>query len=159
MIQIRQIDRADPLYRQEQQLRERVLLHAVGLDMDSFVEHFPGVEERFAHFVAVFDHPSGERVVGCALLLADHPEPRTGQIMQVAVDPQRQGEGLGRQLIIAIEQFAFASLGLDELICHARHNAIAFYERLGWAVVSEEFTEVGIPHRQLAIRAGRSNRS
>lgn len=159
MIQIRQIGRDDPLYRQEQHLREVVLLHAVGLDMDSFMEQFPGVEERFIHFVAVFDHPVGERVIGCALLLVDHPEPGTGQIMQVAVDPQRQGEGIGRQLIIAIEHFAFATKGLGELICHARNGAIGFYRSLGWAIDSDEFIEVGIPHHQLAIRAGNAQSS
>jgi predicted GNAT family N-acyltransferase len=30
---------------------------------------------------------------------------------------------------------------------HARATAIDFYKRLGYSVCSEEFTEVGIPHR------------
>ncbi|MCB9844368.1 MAG: GNAT family N-acetyltransferase [Phycisphaeraceae bacterium] len=155
MIEIRRIEATDPLYRQECALRERVLLSNVGLDMASFQEAFPGIESRFEHFVAVFDHPQGERVIGCALLLSNYPEPGVGKLMQMAVDEQRQGEGIGRRLVIALEERAFGELGLQELFCHAREGVYEFYGRLGWAIDSEEFSEVGIPHRRMAIRAER----
>lgn len=152
MVRVRAINRNDPLYRQECALRESVLLREVGLTMESFQALFPGVEERFEHFVAVFDHPAGERVIGCALLLPDYPAEGVGKLMQMAVDPQRQGEGIGRKLVVAVERRAFGELGLRELFCHARDVAYGFYERLGWEYDSDTFLEAEWPHRRMVIR-------
>ena len=153
MIDIRRITMDDPLYAQECALRESVLLRAVGLDMAGFHRECPGWEERFEHFVAVFDHPTGPRVIGCAALLPDHPEPGHGKLMQMAVDPQRQGEGIGRRIVIAIERRAFGDLGYHTLFCHAREDAIGFYQATGWAIEGARFEEVGIPHARMVIRA------
>lgn len=152
MSQIRRITREDPLYPQEVALRESVLLGPIGLDLPKFEAMFPGAEERFEHFVAVINHPSGPRVVGCALLLPGYPDPGTGKLMQMAVDPQRQGEGLGTRLVVALERRAFGELGLRELFCHARDTAYGFYSSLGWDFDSETFTEAGVPHRRMTFR-------
>jgi predicted GNAT family N-acyltransferase len=181
---VRRITTDDPLYAQECDLRERVLLGPIGLDMPKFRAMFPGVEERFEHFVAVTKSrsPVGERVIGCATLLpyiadrskavaatpdeiaslqAAHARGGTGEqtpmlwgkLMQMAVDPQRQGEGIGTRLVVAIERRAFAELGLTELYCHARDTAYGFYSSLGWDFSSEVFDEAGVPHRKMAFLA------
>lgn len=152
MIRIEMIQTDDTLYPQECDLREAILLQPIGYDMNRFRAEYPGMEESFEHFVAVVDHPSGQRVVGCALLRPDYPEKGCGKVMQVAVDAQRQGEGIGRQLIIAVESYAFGRLGLGELFCHAQLSAVPFYERLGWRIDSDVFVEAGIEHRKLAIQ-------
>ena len=37
--------------------------------------------------------------------------------------------------------------GLHEIVLHARHNAVPFYQRLGYAVVEPSYTLFGaIPH-------------
>ena len=36
--------------------------------------------------------------------------------------------------------------GYKALNMHARKNAVGFYEKMGYQVASEEFTEVTIPH-------------
>ncbi len=152
MIQVRRISADDPLYPQQCALRESVLLGPIGLNMASFRAMFPGVEERFEHFVAVFDHPAGPRVIGSASLLPDYPESGVGKLMQMAVDPQRQGEGLGTRLVVAVERRAFGELGLRELFCHARDTAYGFYSSLGWEFDSDTFDEAGIPHRRMTFR-------
>lgn len=153
MADIRRITTADPLYPQECALREQVLLGPIGYDMARFRREFAGMEEKFEHFVAVVRHGAGLRVVGCATLLPAYPAAGIGKLMQMAVDPQRQGEGLGRRLVVAIESRAFGELGLTELFCHAQLPAVGFYDALGWATVSDEFTEAGIPHRKMRLRA------
>lgn len=152
MISIRQITRDDPLYPQEVALRESVLLGPIGLDLQKFKDLFPGAEEQFEHFVAVFDHPSGPRVVGTALLLPNYPDPGVGKLMQMAVDLQRQGEGIGTRLVVAIERRAFGELGFKELFCHARDTAYGFYSSLGWQFISDTFLEANIPHRKMSMR-------
>ncbi|MCA9299424.1 MAG: GNAT family N-acetyltransferase, partial [Phycisphaerales bacterium] len=143
MVRVRRISLDDPLYAQECDLRERVLLEPLGYDMDRFRREFQ-VEDLFEHFVATFEHPTGIRVVGCVTLLPDRPEEGTGKLAQMAVDPQRQGEGIGRRLVVAVESRAFGELGLERLMCHAREDAIPFYARLGWVVDSDVFEEAGI---------------
>lgn len=152
MVRIERIQLDHPLYAQECALREQVLLAPVGYDMDRFRTEYPGMEEGFMHFVAIVDHPTGPRVVGTALLRPNYPEPGMGKVMQVAVDRQRQGEGIGRNLIIAVESHGFGRLGLREIFCHSQLSAVGFYERLGWTADEEIFLEAGIDHRRLAIR-------
>jgi len=36
--------------------------------------------------------------------------------------------------------------GYKKIIMHARKTAIGFYEKLGYTVTGNEFTEVSIPH-------------
>ena len=169
MITIRRIAMDDPLFTQGVDLRQRVLLGPVGWSYQDYLDESPGREEKCHHFVALTDHPEGERVVGVAMLLpgggdglkapgAPELPGKVGKVLQVAVDRQMHAQGIGRKVMVAIEAFAFApdergGLGLDGLYCHAQQTAIGFYDRLGWAIESEEFEEAGIAHRRMGIRA------
>ncbi len=150
MIRVRRITTVDPLYEQECALRDAVLLRPIGLSMEWFLREYP-IDARAEHFVAVFDHPSGPRVVGCALLIPDYPDPGVGKLMQMAVDLQRQGEGIGRRLVVELERRAFGELALREIFCHARDDAMGFYARLGWRTDGEQFTEAGVPHHRMCL--------
>lgn len=155
MIKIRHITMNDPLYAQAVALRTSVLLAPLGYTIEDYYAMAPGREERCEHFVAMADHPTGPRVVGTATLFIteDDAHHRVGKVQQVCVDMQRQGEGIGRRLMIAIEARAFGELGLYHLYCHAQLEAIAFYERLGWEADDREFEEAGIPHKKMFISA------
>ena len=153
MIEYLRIDRQHPLYEQEVALRQSVLLDPINYTMEMLEEEFPGFEERFEHFVAVLAHPSGLRVVGCALLLPDAEGRDTGKLMQMAVDPQRRREGIGRRLVVEVERRAFAELGLRTLFCHAQRAAEPFYASLGWLVEGEPFNEAGIEHVRMVFSA------
>lgn len=153
MVTIRRITTEDGLYEQAVALREQVLLGPIGMDIAGYRRHAPGVEERVEHFVAILDHPTGPRVVGCAGLLVDAGggSAARAKLIQMAVDPQRQGEGIGRRLLAAVEARAIGELGLPGLYCHAQESAVGFYERLGWGVEGAPFEEVGIPHRVMSL--------
>ncbi|MEM0984368.1 MAG: GNAT family N-acetyltransferase [Planctomycetota bacterium] len=154
MVEIERIQPGHAYYEGECRLREEVLLAGAGYTFESFVKYYPH-EDQAEHFVAVIDHPtSGKAVIGCALLRPNDPEEGVGKVTQVAVHPQRQGEGIGLKLMTAIEARAFGELGHRELYCHAQNTAVEFYKKLGWGVASEEFMEAGIPHHKMAIRSG-----
>lgn len=152
MVRYLRIDSSHPLYPQTLELRERILLAPVGYDIAAFESAYPAAR-NFLHFIAAIDHPQGERVVGVVCLIPNHPEKGVGKLMQMAVDPQRQREGIGRRLVIELERTAFGDLGLKTLFCHAQETAVDFYLRLGWEVEGEAFDEAGIPHRKMVIRA------
>ena len=155
MIRVERITQEHPLYPQEVALREQVLLKPIGYSMDRFVSEYPGFEERFVHFAAIHPQPKGDRMVGCALLLPprDGEANAGGKLMQMAVDPQRQREGIGHKLVVELERYAFLRLGLKRLYCHAQLSAVPFYAGLGWVVEGDEFDEAGIPHLKMAFEA------
>ena len=134
----------DLLYTQELELRFRVLREPLGHTRAAVPFPF---ERESLHLVAR-DH---ERVVGCVLF---HPErEHGGRLFQMAVAPARQGRGIGRLLVEALE----AELVRRELWAvhlHARAPVVAFYERLGYESYGELFVEVGIEHRHMRRTLG-----
>lgn len=69
----------------------------------------------------------------------------TVKMRQVAVYEQYQGKGLGKKLVEYADNYA-REKGYRLIHCHARDTAKSFYSKLGYQVVGDEFTEVGIRH-------------
>ena len=66
----------------------------------------------------------------------------------MAVEPDRQGTGLGTRLVEALEE-ELVRRGFREVTLHARDTAVGFYARLGYAPVGPPYVEVGIPHQNM----------
>ncbi len=90
------------------------------------------------HFLAV----DGDYAIGTARLLPD------GHIGRVSVLKDWRGLKVGEQLMKAVIQEA-ERRGLKEQMLSAQVHATAFYERLGFTVVSGEFLDAGIPHVEM----------
>ncbi|MCI2285728.1 bifunctional GNAT family N-acetyltransferase/hotdog fold thioesterase [Colwellia sp. MSW7] len=65
-----------------------------------------------------------------------------GQIRYMAVDDNMQGQGLGQQIIRALEQQA-SMLGITEIVLNAREQALGFYEKLGYKMRGYSHTLFG----------------
>jgi ribosomal protein S18 acetylase RimI-like enzyme len=64
----------------------------------------------------------------------------TVELGMFAVDPARQAEGLGRQVLTAAEQTAGSALGARRIhlsVIHVRHELIDWYERRGYRRTGE----------------------
>lgn len=72
-------------------------------------------------------------------------EADTAKVERVAVLASERGTGLGRELMLAIEQAA-QEAGYTTLKLHAQCHAQRFYEKLGYQAVGEIFEEAGIEH-------------
>lgn len=134
---IRFFDVQHPLYRKALTLRYEVLRKPLGLE---FAAKELEKDEADVHF-ALLDE--AENVLACLTLTFDTPH--TVKVRQVAVDEQFRGQGFGKKLSAAAEKYA-KEKGVVLLHCHARKTAVPFYCQLGFAVVGEEFEEVGLPH-------------
>jgi len=55
----------------------------------------------------------------------------TAQIRYMAVDENQQGKGIGRQMLVHLEQLA-VSIGAKSITLNARDNAIQFYQSCGY---------------------------
>ncbi|MBD7977121.1 MULTISPECIES: GNAT family N-acetyltransferase [Pseudomonas] len=87
------------------------------------------------HFLAC----EGDYPIGTARLLTD------GHIGRVAVLKDWRGLHIGAELMKAVIAEA-ERRGLQRQFLTAQVHATAFYERLGFTIVSDEFLEAGIPH-------------
>ena len=87
------------------------------------------------HFVATVD----ARVVGCVTLVRSEWKGRPAyQLRGMAVDPSLQRRGVGRKLLVAVDEFVRGS-DVKYMWCNARTPAVPFYERHGWTIASGEF--------------------
>ncbi len=129
----------DPRYEAELDLRFRVLRAPLGHTRADVPFPF---ERESLHLIA----HEGARLLGCVLFNPDSA--RGGRLFQMAVEPELQGQGLGRKLVRALEA-ELARRALFEVYLHARAPVVPFYERLGYACHGEPFLEVGIEHQEM----------
>lgn len=103
-----------------------------------------GLDGDCVHYLAF----SGDKPVGTARVM---PIDDRLKIQRMAVLPMIRRSGLGTALM----GFILDDLA-EEAIAGGRHfflssqtHAIAFYQKLGFAVCSEEYLDAGIPHRDM----------
>ncbi|WP_313741376.1 GNAT family N-acetyltransferase [Pseudomonas sp.] len=99
-------------------------------------------DQSAVHFLAL----EGDYPVGTARLLAD------GTIGRVSVLKDWRGLKVGDALMQAVIREA-ETRQLTPQKLSAQVHAAAFYERMGFRVVSEEFLEAGIPHVDMVREA------
>jgi predicted GNAT family N-acyltransferase len=140
MITVRQISTDENEYEQEKELRNRVLRLPLGLKLSE--QDLQG-EDRQSHLVAM---DGRGRVVGCVLVAFTE---RGAKIRQLAIEEGHRGTGIGTKLMAGAEQIV-RDRNLGAVTLHARQTARRFFERLGYAAVSDVFIEVTIPHIKMA---------
>lgn len=125
-------------------LRHEVLMAPFGVPRD---DEWGDGDAASSHLLAL----DGERVVGYARLIMLDGE---AKIRQVAVAFDRQRSGIGSALIEETCRRA-AAQGARRAYLNARLPAVPFYERLGFAVVSDEpfpSGRTGQPHVRMERR-------
>lgn len=136
MKKIIDVDFGSRRYDELVELRYKILLEPLGL---KFLDSFRDKEISYLH-VACVDNLD-DKIVG-GLILAPLND-RQIRLMQVAVDPARQGEGIGRQLVDYAERRA-KEAGYETIIMHAMLSVVHFYEKLGYIQEGSLFEEQGI---------------
>ncbi|MBN8667545.1 MAG: GNAT family N-acetyltransferase [Chitinophagales bacterium] len=133
---IRIIKHGTPSYTEMVELRREVLRKPLGLDFTQ--EQLDKEKED----VIVAGMEAGQVVACC--ILTPHEEGIL-QLRQMAVSSEIQSKGRGRAIVEFAESWAMGN-GYHTLMMHARDVAIGFYEKCGYSLVGEGFTEVGIAH-------------
>ncbi|MDB5281524.1 MAG: acetyltransferase, family [Bacteroidota bacterium] len=125
-----------PEYEAALELRTRVLRKPLGLEFTDEELKKDLDDTHFGLFAA-------DKIIAC-LTLTHTPDKRM-KMRQVAVDETMQGKGHGKILSLEAEKYAHEN-GFEVMFCHARKTAAPFYQKLGYNIVGDEFTEVNIPH-------------
>lgn len=130
-----QYDFATPTYQQAIELRDRVLRQPLGMSIadDPLEEEYNQI-----HIAAVDAHG---KLWGTASLL---PTNKGYKLRQMAVSVEKQGKGIGAQILAEAERLA--QQNQKHLYCHAREVALGFYQKRNWNPVGDKFEEVGVPH-------------
>jgi predicted GNAT family N-acyltransferase len=134
---LKQIDHGSKEYKQMVQLRYSILREPVGLD---FSEEELEKEAGNIH-IASFEE---DELLGCCMLTKINKE--TLQLRQMAVKNNLQRKGIGASIMHFAENIA-RDKGFKKIIMHARDTAVGFYEKFGYKVKGDPFTEVKITHR------------
>jgi predicted GNAT family N-acyltransferase len=71
-----------------------------------------------------------------------------GKVERICVLENARSTGAGKEIMLGIEEYA-KGLQINSLKLNAQTQAIPFYERLGYIIVSDEFMDAGIPHRTM----------
>ncbi|MCW3081348.1 GNAT family N-acetyltransferase [Segetibacter sp.] len=130
------IDHNSKEYNQMVELRKQILRKPLGLDFSK--EDLEKEKEDL--LIAAYED---DQMLGCCILT--QIDPTAVRLRQMAVKAGLQGKGIGRVLMQFAENIA-RDRGYKKVCMHARKSAAGFYERLGYAISGEEFTEVTIPH-------------
>lgn len=72
-----------------------------------------------------------------------------GKVERICVLKEARGQGAGSLIMDAIEQYAATGTELTALKLDAQVQAIPFYEKRGYEVVSDEFLDAGIVHKAM----------
>jgi GNAT superfamily N-acetyltransferase len=89
------------------------------------------------------------RVVGVATFIPH--DDGTWQLRGMAVDAERQGQGIGRALLEAGRE-RLRARGARAAWANGRDTALPFYERLGWRTVGEGYVMgSGVAHHRIEL--------
>lgn len=130
------IDHGSKEYQQMVKLRDVILRKPLGLIFTP--EDLEGEKDNI--LIAAFEE---ERMLGCCMLVEEQPD--VVRLRQMAVLNMLQGKGIGRALMNFAENIA-RDRGYKKIIMHARSNATGFYEKVGYKIKGDQFTEITIPH-------------
>lgn len=123
-------------------LRDEILRKPLGL---SFAPEELSREKEDI-LIGAFDE---DKILACCLLT--RVDNSTVKLRQMAVQGNLQGKGIGASIMGFAENIA-RDKGYSKLMMHARDTAIGFYEKFGYKIRGEEFTEVNVPHHVMEKR-------
>lgn len=133
---LKQIDHGTKEYQQMVKLRNEILRQPLGL---SFTPD-ELAKEKEDILIGAFDE---EDMLACCMLTKAGND--SLRLRQMAVQNNLQGKGIGASMMNFAEILT-RDKGYKKIIMHARETATGFYEKLGYNVVGDKFTEVTIPH-------------
>lgn len=116
-------------------LRYRILRKPIGMELRE--KDVAGEDEQL-HFIAT---DASGKLIACVIFKP--LEPTHIKLRQMAVDDSAQGQGTGAKLVRFAENEVH-KLGYRTIETSARNTATGFYEKLGYVIEGEPYTEVNL---------------
>jgi predicted GNAT family N-acyltransferase len=120
-------------------VRKIVFIEEQEVPADLEIDEHDQPDSGTIHFVAY----KADTPVGASRLRPYTPG--VGKVERVAVNKSERGTGLGRQIMLVMEDTA-QKQGFQSLKLNAQTHAQPFYEKLGYEPHGDVFDEAGIEH-------------
>lgn len=120
-------------------IREAVFINEQGVAAKL---EFDGLDDNAVQ-VLIADNKG--HYVGTGRMLDD------GHIGRIAILPKARGQGLGAKVVQALVAEAIR-LNYSGVYLNAQTHALAFYFKLGFSLLGDEFMEAGIPHQSMVLK-------
>lgn len=132
-----------PYFEKEKELRYQTLRKPHGFPRETALDD---MEDQNEHLLALL----GDEVIGCSRLRID--EDKQAIITQVAIREDLQGKGMGKAMMQEAISRAKAQRA-RKISLVSRESKLGFYEKLGFAVISESFPYgiTQIAHRRMEL--------
>lgn len=134
---VKHINTADDLARAFS-IRKHVFVEEQGVALKDEFDHYDQLTPAVQHLLVL----DKGQAVGTARLRAVDGQ---GKFERICLLKQARGQGLGRDILIALEALAITR-GLTRVKLHAQTHAEGFYQSLGYRTDSDVFDEDGLPH-------------
>lgn len=121
------------------ELRDQVLRKPLGL---AFTEEELNLEYKQFHFACFLN----EQIIGCFIF--NKSTENKLKMRQVCIKNEYHKKGIGFKMMLFAEKWAKEN-HYNEIYCHARNNALAFYQNLNYQIEGDYFEEVGLKHYKL----------
>lgn len=119
-------------------VRKTVFVHEQLVPIEEEIDQY---DESAVHFVLYED----ENPIGAGRFrILDG----IGKVERICVLKDKRKTGAGKVIMEKIEEYA-GSQGINHVKLNAQTQAIPFYQKLKYEVVSDEFLDAGIPHRTM----------
>ncbi|MDO3677238.1 GNAT family N-acetyltransferase [Paenibacillus ehimensis] len=121
-------------------VRIRVFVEEQGVAPEEEMDDYDASPSAARHFLIM---NGNEPAAAARWIMYDG---KTAKLQRIAVMKPYRGQGIGRQIIQAMEEDVRAQ-GVPAVILDAQTQAEAFYEKLGYRTISDEpFLDAGIWH-------------
>ncbi|NOQ90343.1 MAG: GNAT family N-acetyltransferase [Gammaproteobacteria bacterium] len=122
-------------YKQYYQLRWKILRAPWKQPEGSEIDN---IEEPCIHVMAV-DTGSDNKTSVTGVARLQYNSATEAQIRYMAVAKEYERQGIGRELVNALEQYAQNS-SCKKIVLHAREPAIGFYQKMGYRVIEKSYS-------------------
>ncbi|MDO3388756.1 GNAT family N-acetyltransferase [Gilvimarinus sp. SDUM040013] len=131
-------------------IRKTVFIDEQGVSED---EEWDGKDQSARHFCVEYCAKPQPSVIGCARIVDETWRGNRGlHIGRVAVIKNWRKQGVGRYLMSSMLDWCAAPRRSQcPVFLHSQIDAMAFYQKLGFEPVSDEFMDAGIPHRTMLL--------
>lgn len=133
---LKQVKYGSAEYHSMVHLREKLLRKPLGLYFSA--EEL--AEDKEDLLIASFEE---DDMLGCCMLKPI--DKHRIRLRQMAVRVDQQHKGIGASIISFAENIA-KDRGFKYIVMHARDTAIGFYEKFGYQIDGDGFSEVNLPH-------------
>ncbi|MGG4267280.1 GNAT family N-acetyltransferase [Peribacillus simplex] len=120
-------------------IRKKVFVQEQKVPLEEEIDEY---EDESTHFV-LYDEQDQPIGAGRFRVIDN-----IGKVQRICVLSSVRKNGAGAMIMNAIEEYA-NKREVPQLKLNAQVNAIPFYSKLGYEIVSDEFMDAGIPHKTM----------